>query len=151
MRVVNTVRPILIAALALGSIADATTWTFDAFGCKGGSTLVTGSGCIALKTVHSRSAGTISQCGECADSHGTGFLSTRSYNQRGNCSGGRPRLANSTRLAASTRLVQQLDYIEAHIDLGEYHIYRENEDFFQSKKDERSNREMLMVEKPYNL
>ncbi|KAI8596217.1 hypothetical protein EDD21DRAFT_419887 [Dissophora ornata] len=49
-------------------------------------------------------------------------------------------------------LVKQLNYIEANIDLGEYHIYRdENEDFFKSKKDERSNREMLMVEKPYNL
>ncbi len=47
-------------------------------------------------------------------------------------------------------LAKQLDYIEAHVDLGEYHIWRENGEFFKSKKDERSNRDHLEHNKPYN-
>lgn len=50
----------------------------------------------------------------------------------------------------NSTFVKQLNYIEAHIDLGEYHIWRENDEFFKSKKDERSNRDILMDEMPYN-
>ncbi|KAF9306901.1 hypothetical protein BGZ91_008493 [Linnemannia elongata] len=50
----------------------------------------------------------------------------------------------------NSTFVKQLDYIEAHIDLDEYHIWRENDEFFKSKKDERSNRDFLEHNKPYN-
>jgi hypothetical protein len=93
----------------------------------------------------SRGAGAITQGSECVDSNGPGFLSAKTVTQVGNCSCGRPHLASDIRHG------QQLDYIEAHIDLDEYHIWRdENEVFFKCKKDERSNGDILKNEKPYN-
>ncbi|KAF8917755.1 hypothetical protein BGZ58_005008, partial [Dissophora ornata] len=92
----------------------------------------------------SRGAGAITQGSECVDSNGPGILSAKTVSQIGNCSGGRPRLASDIRHG------QQLDYIEAHINLDEYHIWRENEEFFKSKKDERSNGDILKNEMPYN-
>jgi hypothetical protein len=74
----------------------------------------------------SRGAGAITQGSDCVDSKG------------------RPRLVSNI------RHVQQLDYIEAHIDLDEYHIWRENEVYFKCKKDERSNGDILKNEMPYN-
>ncbi|KAI8596218.1 hypothetical protein EDD21DRAFT_419884 [Dissophora ornata] len=160
MRIVNTVRSVLTAVLALGSIADARSWTYAKSLCQGGSTLVTGTGCIALNTIGSRSAvttgnnnfgrffdesqscssgsGAVSECGNCVGStDDLGFVSTKAFATKQICT-------------SRTLLGRQMEYIEAHIDLSEYHIFRENDEIFKCKKDEHSNRDMHMDEKPYN-